>query len=193
PRLAYEDMKTPYRNLASDIAEKRTAYSLINQSGSVIEGLKTKITFELLLNWTVTPTNLGNHQESMTLPLSKSADFEEVFDLQATPKKDRSEKVLHLAESYTAIFQGDDVRFWLAYLWACLTLADQGNQEPLYLLYTSMRRTHAAMLEGGLKNPTGLFMSMLKKSAHFEQIRRETKPETRSKYRRAYHGRAGNA
>lgn len=180
-QLIYADMKEDYRDLEADIKNNHTAYALINnqeslkkESGTVITQEQEKLTFNLLLSWTGTKRRL-TPQQSMTVPLSNQAvDLEEILDLPATPKRDRNKRIHDLAQSYKLLFQSDDLKFWLAYLWACLDLSDQGNQEPLYLLYTCMRRTYSALREANLYNPTGLLVSQLKQSKHFDLMKRQT-------------------
>jgi len=166
-RLSYDDLKTRYRDLEADIEVGRTVWAAMRQSY-----VKTKDVCSLrsLLPWSLSPA-ARETPLPLTVAQQESQPLEALLELARIPKHARRETVENLAVS-CAVTLGDtsNLLFYQYLLWQLLRLRDQGrdySREAYHLLV----RARTDLREGFARRAGALFVSRLKASAIWEEVR----------------------
>lgn len=166
-RLSFEDLKAQYRNLEADIEAGRTVWMVMRQSYSEVKNVSS---FKLLLPWSL---SLVTHKAplAMTVAQEPSRPLEALVDLLRTCENERREAVEALATT-CAITLGDmgNVGFYQYLLWQLLRLSDQGRDYS-QVVYHMLVRARTDLREGFARRAGALFVSRLKASAIWEEVR----------------------
>ena len=166
-RLSFEDLKAQYRDLEADIEAGRTVWMVMRQSYS---GTKGEPSFELLLPWSLSLV-ARKTPLTMTVAQEPSRPLEALVDLFRTRKHERREAVEALATT-CAITLGDmgNVSFYQYLLWQLLRLSDQ-RRDYSQMVYYMLVRARTDLREGFARRAGALFVSRLKASAIWEEVR----------------------
>ena len=166
-RVSFDDLKVQYRDLEADIETGRTVWTVLRQSclragdAFAIEGL---------LPWSLPPTA---HASPLVLTVAQepSCPLETLLDLFRVRKQQRREVVGALAATCAANL-GDvsNVGFYRYLLWQLLRLNDQGRDHSQAVYYLLLRAKND-LREGFAKRAGALFVSRLKASAIWEEVR----------------------
>ncbi len=166
-RLRYDDLKAQYRDLEADIEAGKTAYAQTRQSSTVNT---EQVTLKCLLSWALSPDHTQN-PVTMTVASDERLSLEILLDVPGLPKQGRREGVDKAAR---ALAQGltDDgsLDFYRYLVWQLLRLHQQGR-DYLQAVYQLVLRARTDHKEGFARKPGALFVSRLKASRIWDEIR----------------------
>ncbi len=178
-KLSYEDLKHGgWRDLNRDRKRGRTAHKAVRehrekrmqQSKDPPEG---GFDLQLLLDWSLTP-DTDRNPVTNDCCIGERRDLETVLDVQYADKEDRAEAVDGAARALAAgLSDTGSLMFYRWLLWQLLRLEAAGKAAPWYMVYEQARRASVDASEGFARRPGALFMSRLKQSPWWEEVRRQ--------------------
>jgi hypothetical protein len=165
-RVPYDALKKSYRCLSADIATGRTAFRQTGQSKKI----PTKqVDIQKILAWTLPPVMTQNPDSLLTV----RADLEQVLDVPFAEGEDRNVAVDGAARALAAgLGDAGGLMFYRWLLWRLLRLADQHRGDYWHQVYEQARRARVDAAEGFARKPGALFVSRLKGSPWWDEVRR---------------------
>jgi len=166
-RLRYDDLKAQYRDLEADIEAGNTAYAQTRQSNT---GETNMVTFKSLLAWALPPVYAQN-PVTLTVASEERLSLEILLDVPFIPKQGRREAVDKAARALAQhLTDAGSLNFYRYLVWQLLRLHQQGRDYVL-AVYQMVTRANADHREGFARKPGALFVSRLKASSIWEEIR----------------------
>lgn len=166
-RVEFDWMKGHYRNLGADIASGRTAWSAL-QSYSRKD--KSEIDLNPILAFSIF---------SLEEPINSDCkaygrfDLEALLDVTYADDDARNEAVDLAARALAAELgaSSSSLNMWRWLVWSLLRLEKAGQGSYWYQVYLMAQRAGVDRREGSCTNPGGLFVSRLKASRIWEELR----------------------
>ena len=169
-RVAFEDLKHKWRDLAWDVERGHTAFAHLRQSKTDKE---QGAAVELLLVWAL-PQVEGQTPIPMTVAPPAAGlvgvGLEIVLDVPFAPRQGRGTAVDLAAKGACAALGDDSVNFYRWLLWQLLRLHDRG-QDYFPQLLLMLQRAAADQREGFARSAGALFVSRLKRWEAWESVR----------------------
>jgi DNA-binding transcriptional ArsR family regulator len=166
-RLRYDDLKAQYRDLEADIEAGNTAYAQTRQSNTDKADV---VTLESLLAWALPPVRTQN-PVTLTVASDERLSLEILLDMPFVPKQGRREAVDKAARALAQHLTDEgSLNFYRYLVWQLLRLHQQGR-DYVMAVYQMVLRANADHREGFARKPGALFVSRLKASSIWEEIR----------------------
>lgn len=172
-RLHHDELKHQYRDLAADIDEGKTAYKAIleMQQSNTEENHKVNPEDIILEHVPLPPSNFSLNPLLMTVALASGGDLSAVYDVPQVQKSDRKQAVNLAAEACASYLQdSENLNFYRWLLWRALTLYWQ-KIDCFDFLVQQICRAGVDKREGFARKPAALFVSRLKKTQVWAQMR----------------------
>lgn len=177
-RLTVEELRHSWRDLDRDRRRGRTAHRAVQAHRAAVQQSQEPSTsepdLELLAAWAL-PPQLTESPISNDCCTGSRRDLEAVLDVPHAAREDRAAMVEAGAQALSgALSDRGGVMFYRWLLWQLLRLSERTGAAPWGMVYEQARRARADVLEGFAKGGNGgaLFVSRLKQSPHWEELRR---------------------
>jgi DNA-binding transcriptional ArsR family regulator len=166
-RLRFDDLKAQYRDLEADIETGNTAWAQTRQSSTSETNV---VTLESLLAWTLPPM-CAQTPVTMTVASEETLSLEILLDVPFVSKQGRREAVDKAARALAqGLTDAGSLNFYRYLVWQLLRLHQQGRDYVL-AVYQMVLRANTDHKEGFARRPGALFVSRLKASSIWEEIR----------------------
>jgi hypothetical protein len=180
PKVPHDWLKKQYRNLNTDIREGRTVWALLQRVKESLhsqrDGLKALLKFNELLLWSETPHILAPHQESMTVQSSREL-FDRLNSLGTREVPPKNSEIAEIAYSMAFHMHDGDKQMYLKLLWNACRMDKRGVPDGLRAIVDALKRVLDNPDWSKIKSGGALFVTRLKETGHYDDIRRE--PPTR--------------
>lgn len=162
--IDHDWLKKSYRNLGADIEAGKTAYAIAQ---SKLQENKP-VGIESILSFAIT-----TNSQAITNDCAKDSrgQLEEILDLAYVPKQDRNRAVDSVARTIAGQLGADSsVMFFRWLCWNLLRLEKQ-DKSYFYQVFLLIQRAKIDREESACTNPAGLFVSRLKRSSIWDELR----------------------
>lgn len=165
--VPHDYLKASYRCLSADIEKGRTAWKLVKSDSQ--KSSTKQVDIDKILAWALPPSTTENPDTDMTV----RCDLEAVLDVPYVDKEERAAAVDGAARALSMTL-GDvgGLMFYRWLLWQLLRLADQHRGDYWHQVYEQARRARADAAEGFARRPGALFVSRLKGTPWWDEVRR---------------------
>ncbi len=165
-KIDYDFLKGSYRSLGADIASGRTAWNLYSNSPRRNHSVDISC---------VLPFALPPASESITgyCKDRQAPQLESLMDLPYVPVEGRREAVEASAEAMRVSLGAakKNINLFRFIVWALLRLEQQKQKSYYYQIFLMVQRCAVDRDENACKNPTGLFISRLKSSGIWTELK----------------------
>lgn len=168
PRVAYDELKQSYRDLAADIEAGRTVWALragvLDTANKMRQSDKHRECEDYatvrVYEWTDTP-GPTTPQSPMTVALGGRRDLESVLDVPFVSRKDRAAMVDSAARALMLATGSLGLGYYRWLLWSALRLWDRGD-DVFGAIYTTAARVRGSLSDGdGIRSGGALFTHLL--------------------------------
>ena len=170
-RIGHDYLKGHYRDLGADIAAGRTAWAALKNNVAQSKSMRVSpIDISSILTFSITPLVKSISNDCAT---DERLELESLLDVPHALNAAVNEMVDTAARSIAGTLGARvaSLNFYRWLIWALLRLERTGRGSYWYQVYLMVQRAGVDHREGACRNAGGLFVSRLKASGMWDELR----------------------